>query len=62
MFKSVVGGMVRTGLSALGGWLLSKGLTTAEGAAAIANGADVIVGVGSVVVAAAWSWYNKRAK
>lgn len=58
--KQLLGGFVRTGLSALGGWLVSKGYASADDAGALASSADVIVGVSAVVVTAAWSWWSKR--
>lgn len=58
--KQIIGGMVRTWLSFAAGWLVSKGLATADDAGVLVNNADAIIGVVTVVGTAAWSWWSKK--
>lgn len=59
--KQLLGGFVRTGLSALGGWLVSKGYASADDAGVlVSGGTEIVLGVSTVVATAAWSWWSKR--
>lgn len=58
--KEVIGGLVRTGLAAAGGWLVSKGYIDAAGAEQLSANASAISGVAAVLGAAVWSWWAKR--
>ena len=61
MNGAVFGGIIRAALAAAGGWLVSKGFATEEGAASMVNSAsDLLTGLGSVAIAVAWSWWTKR--
>lgn len=57
---NIIGGVVRACLAAIGGYLVNKGLASSEQATTITNSADAIVGVATVLSAAAWSWISKR--
>lgn len=60
MNKQKLGGLVRAGLAAAGGYLVSQGLATDQDAATIANSSEVVTGLITVAAAAVWSWWNKR--
>ncbi len=57
---NVIGGLVRTGIAAFGGYLVSKGLIDQAGADALAGNAGAVTGVATILGAAAWSWWSKR--
>ena len=61
MNSAVLGGLVRTALAALGGWLVSKGLASESDAAVIIeSGVDFVGGLVSIVLTILWSWWSKR--
>lgn len=60
MNKQKFGGLVRAGLAAAGGYLVSQGLATEADALVITNSAEVVTGLASIAVTAAWSWWTKR--
>ena len=57
---NVFGGLFRTGLAAVGGYLVSKGLIDQAGAETLSANASAIAGVATVLGTAAWSWWSKR--
>ena len=57
---TVLGGLVRTGLAAAGGYLVSKGLIDQAGAETMSAYASAIAGVAAVLGTAVWSWWSKR--
>lgn len=55
------GGLSRALLSAFGGWLVSKGIVSEEGAQqVIASVTDVLAGLLTIAATVAWSWWSKR--
>ena len=60
MNKEIVSGIVRSGLAAFGGWLVSNGYASSEDAANLATNGTAIAGAVTVVATAAWSWWSKR--
>ena len=61
MNSAVLGGLVRTALAALGGWLVSKGLASESDAAVIIeSGVDFVGGLVSIALTILWSWWSKR--
>lgn len=54
-------GLFRALLSAFGGWLVSKGIVSEEGAQqVIASVTDVLTGLLTIAATVAWSWWSKR--
>ena len=57
---NMFGGLVRTGLAAFGGYLVSKGLIDQSGADTLSSNASALTGVATVIGTAVWSWWSKR--
>ena len=57
---NVLGGLVRTGLAAFGGYLVKQGLVDQGAAETLSSYAPAIAGAAAVQGTAAWSWWSKK--
>ena len=58
--KAMIGSVVRAGLAAAAGWLVSKGAASADDAAAIVKQADTIAAGVVFAGTIGWSWWSKK--